>query len=275
MLLDAGTPGRDHRRQDLAAPRHRNPPHHARGEPRHDRGLGAPSRCPRPRGRSTTPSTSSTASRTTRTTPSGPWPRRSAGGAANLTLCDTNGGTLVDDLKEIVARVVREFGGDNVGVHCHNDSGLGVAVSLAGIAAGATLVQGTINGYGERTGNANLTTVLPNLFLKMGRTAVLPAQPAAPARALALSRRAGQPASRPEGALCRRLRLRAQGRPARQRRAEGRPQLRAHRSRAGRQPHPRAGVRPGRPHQHRHEGAGAGLRPRREGAGDEGRSSRS
>jgi len=93
------------------------------------------------------------------------------GGAANLTLCDTNGGTLVDDFKEIVARVVREFGGASVGVHCHNDSGLGVAVSLAGVIAGATLVQGTINGYGERIGNANLTTVLPSLFLKMGRTA--------------------------------------------------------------------------------------------------------
>jgi 2-isopropylmalate synthase len=93
------------------------------------------------------------------------------GGAANLTLCDTNGGTLVDDLKDIVAHAVREFGGDNVGVHCHNDSGLGVAVSLAGIAAGATLVQGTINGYGERTGNANLTTILANLFLKMDRQA--------------------------------------------------------------------------------------------------------
>jgi 2-isopropylmalate synthase len=58
-----------------------------------------------------------------------------------------------------------------VGVHCHNDSGLGVAVSLAGIDSGATLVQGTMNGYGERVGNANLVTVLPNLVLKMGRTA--------------------------------------------------------------------------------------------------------
>ncbi len=93
------------------------------------------------------------------------------GGASNLTLCDTNGGTLVDEFKDIVARVVKEFGGDKVGVHCHNDSGLGVALSIGGIAAGATLVQGTINGYGERVGNANLTTVLPNLFLKMGRTA--------------------------------------------------------------------------------------------------------
>jgi len=93
------------------------------------------------------------------------------GGAANLTLCDTNGGTMLDDFRDTVVRVVREFGGENVGVHCHNDSGLGVAVSLAGVAAGATLVQGTVNGYGERTGNPNLMTVLPNLFLKMGRTA--------------------------------------------------------------------------------------------------------
>lgn len=93
------------------------------------------------------------------------------GGAANLTLCDTNGGTLVDDFKDIVGRVVQEFGGDKVGVHCHNDSGLAVALTLGGVAAGATLVQGTMNGYGERVGNANLTTVLPNLFLKMARTA--------------------------------------------------------------------------------------------------------
>jgi 2-isopropylmalate synthase len=93
------------------------------------------------------------------------------GGASNLTLCDTNGGTLVDDFKRIVTRVVGEFGADKVGVHCHNDSGLGVALTLAGVEAGACLVQGTANGYGERTGNANLFTVLPSLFLKMGRTA--------------------------------------------------------------------------------------------------------
>jgi len=93
------------------------------------------------------------------------------GGVSNLSLCDTNGGTLVDDFKSIVGRVVSEFGGDKVGVHCHNDSGLGVALTLAGVGAGATLVQGTANGYGERTGNANLFTVLPSLFLKMDRTA--------------------------------------------------------------------------------------------------------
>lgn len=93
------------------------------------------------------------------------------GGASNLTLCDTNGGTLVDEFKEIVGRAVKEFGTDKIGVHCHNDSGLAVALSLGGVAAGAVLVQGTMNGYGERVGNADLTTVLPNLFLKMQRSA--------------------------------------------------------------------------------------------------------
>lgn len=93
------------------------------------------------------------------------------GGAHNLTLCDTNGGTLVEEFKEIVGHAVKEFGGDKVGVHCHNDSGLGVALSLAGVEAGASLVQGTVNGYGERVGNANMTTILPNLVLKMKRSA--------------------------------------------------------------------------------------------------------
>jgi len=93
------------------------------------------------------------------------------GGASNLTLCDTNGGTLVDEFTQIVGRAVKEFGKEQVGVHCHNDSGLGVALTLAGVGAGACLVQGTMNGYGERVGNANMATVMPNLFLKMGRTA--------------------------------------------------------------------------------------------------------
>ena len=93
------------------------------------------------------------------------------GGAANLTLCDTNGGTLVDEFKEIVGRAVREFGAEKIGVHCHNDGGLGVALTLAGVGAGATLVQGTMNGYGERVGNANMASILPNLMLKMDRSA--------------------------------------------------------------------------------------------------------
>jgi len=93
------------------------------------------------------------------------------GGASNLTLCDTNGGTMVDEFTEIVARVVKEFGADKVGVHCHNDSGVAVALSLAGVRAGAVLVQGTINGYGERTGNADLVSIIPSLVLKMGKQA--------------------------------------------------------------------------------------------------------
>ncbi|MBK8475643.1 MAG: citramalate synthase [Opitutaceae bacterium] len=89
------------------------------------------------------------------------------GGAVNLSLCDTNGGTMVDEVKHIVGAVVAQVG-PKVGMHCHNDCGLGVAVSLVGVQAGAVLVQGTANGYGERTGNANLLTIIPNLLLKLG-----------------------------------------------------------------------------------------------------------
>jgi 2-isopropylmalate synthase len=94
----------------------------------------------------------------------------SRGGASNLSLCETNGGKLVPQVTAITAAVVKRFGGERVGIHCHNDSGLGVAVTLAGVEAGASLVQGTMNGYGERVGNANLVSIIPNLALKMGRT---------------------------------------------------------------------------------------------------------
>lgn len=90
-------------------------------------------------------------------------------GASRLVLCDTNGGSLPHEVEEIVAAVVRYFGGDvGVGVHLHDDAGTGVANALAGVRGGAIQVQGTINGYGERTGNCNLTTIIPNLTLKMG-----------------------------------------------------------------------------------------------------------
>ena len=92
------------------------------------------------------------------------------GGADTMILCDTNGGKLVDEIYDITKTVVAAFPGRNIGVHCHNDSGLGVAVTLAGVKAGAVQVQGTMNGYGERNGNGNLTTVIPNLILKMGYT---------------------------------------------------------------------------------------------------------
>jgi 2-isopropylmalate synthase len=93
----------------------------------------------------------------------------SRGGAGCITLCDTNGGTMPERLSEVVGQVVARYPKLRIGMHCHNDCGMGVALTLLGVDAGATLVQGTINGYGERTGNANLTTVVPNLALKMGR----------------------------------------------------------------------------------------------------------
>jgi 2-isopropylmalate synthase len=90
-------------------------------------------------------------------------------GASRLVLCDTNGGTLPDEVERIVAEVVSYLGADaGVAVHFHDDAGTGVANALAAVRAGAIQVQGTINGYGERTGNCNLTTIIPNLTLKMG-----------------------------------------------------------------------------------------------------------
>ncbi|MEJ7607725.1 MAG: citramalate synthase [Bryobacteraceae bacterium] len=88
-------------------------------------------------------------------------------GADVLCLCDTNGGTLPDRVAELVSLVKARFG-CVVGIHAHNDSDVAVANTLAAVRAGATHVQGCTNGYGERCGNANLTSVLANLELKMG-----------------------------------------------------------------------------------------------------------
>ncbi|HWE31840.1 MAG TPA: citramalate synthase [Solirubrobacteraceae bacterium] len=99
-------------------------------------------------------------------------------GAETVVCCDTNGGTLPDRLASAMGPVVAELApvGVQIGIHCHDDSGCGVANSLAAIAAGATHVQGTINGYGERCGNANLISIIPNLQLKMGFECVTDAQ---------------------------------------------------------------------------------------------------
>ncbi|HMG29644.1 MAG TPA: citramalate synthase [Jiangellaceae bacterium] len=88
-------------------------------------------------------------------------------GADLVALCDTNGGLLPDDVGEVVA-AVRDASGVRLGIHCHNDTGCAVANSLAAVDAGATHVQGTLNGYGERTGNADLVTLVANLELKRG-----------------------------------------------------------------------------------------------------------
>jgi 2-isopropylmalate synthase len=88
-------------------------------------------------------------------------------GAAWLVLCDTNGGSLPAHIADAVTDVAGRFG-VGIGIHTHNDAELAVANALAAVAAGAAQVQGTINGYGERTGNANLCSILPNLVLKLG-----------------------------------------------------------------------------------------------------------
>ncbi len=90
------------------------------------------------------------------------------GGADTLVLCDTNGGSLPGQVAE-VTRTVREQFAIPVGIHAHNDGELAVANSLAAVEAGAVHVQGTINGFGERCGNANLVSIIPNLQLKMQR----------------------------------------------------------------------------------------------------------
>ena len=89
-------------------------------------------------------------------------------GARWVVLCDTNGGTLPHEIEEIVATVCETIPGDHVAIHCHDDTGNAVAGSLAAVRAGARMVQGTLNGLGERCGNANLISVIPSLVIKMG-----------------------------------------------------------------------------------------------------------
>jgi 2-isopropylmalate synthase len=94
-------------------------------------------------------------------------------GAEWLVLCDTNGGTLPHEVSEIIADILTALPELNkkttkLGIHTHNDAGTAVANAIAAVRAGATMVQGTINGYGERCGNANLCTLIPNLQLKLG-----------------------------------------------------------------------------------------------------------
>ena len=94
-------------------------------------------------------------------------------GAEVAALCDTNGGMLPGWVADVVHDVVRDAPAYAVGIHCHNDTGCAVANTLSAVDAGATHVQGTLNGYGERTGNADLVSVVANLELKLGRQ-VLP-----------------------------------------------------------------------------------------------------
>jgi 2-isopropylmalate synthase len=97
-------------------------------------------------------------------------------GAERLVLCDTNGGTLPQVVTDTIARVRADIPGAEVGVHFHNDAGTAVASSLASVGAGARQIQGCVNGYGERTGNADLCAIIPDLVIKMGIPVVDEAQ---------------------------------------------------------------------------------------------------
>jgi len=99
------------------------------------------------------------------------WKAAEKAGADIVVLCDTNGGCLPQDIKRITQAARTELR-CQLGIHTHDDIGLGVANALAAIEVGANHVQGTINGYGERTGNCNIISVIPNLALKMGLTCV-------------------------------------------------------------------------------------------------------
>jgi 2-isopropylmalate synthase len=87
-------------------------------------------------------------------------------GARWVVLCDTNGGSLPEEIERIVGEVVKDVPGERLGIHVHNDTDNGVANSLAAVQAGVRQIQGTLNGLGERCGNANLTSIIPTLLLK-------------------------------------------------------------------------------------------------------------
>ncbi|HEY3026419.1 MAG TPA: citramalate synthase [Pyrinomonadaceae bacterium] len=96
-----------------------------------------------------------------------------AGGPHRIVLCDTNGGSLPETVARVTREVIERIDVP-LGIHCHNDGELAVANTLSAVSAGAVHVQGTINGYGERCGNANLCAVIPNLELKLGRVVLGP-----------------------------------------------------------------------------------------------------
>ena len=153
-------------------------------------------------------------------------------GARWVVLCDTNGGTLPHEVEEIVGEVVKVIPGDHVGIHAHNDTEQAVANSLAAVRAGARQIQGTLNGIGERCGNANLVSIIPTLKLKKEFADrfdinVSDAQAEGAGRGLAQARRHAQPRAEPARALCRRQRVCDQSRHPCLRDPEGAGNLRA------------------------------------------------
>jgi 2-isopropylmalate synthase len=154
-------------------------------------------------------------------------------GASLIVLCDTNGGSLPEEISEMTRRAVECLQplGVPVGIHCHNDCELAVANSLAAVDAGAVQVQGTINGLGERCGNADLISVIANLALKKKGYQVLGGSGLQHlTQVVAVRLRDGQSESAEQSAVCGAERFRSQRRHARSRSPSGLGVLRAHRS---------------------------------------------
>ena len=264
--------GRDvdrvHRREDLGLPRDRGARDDARRGRRDGRRLGRVPARPRISRSSSTPSTSSTATSANPEFALRVLEAAAERGATRLVLCDTNGGSLPHEVEQMVREVVEYFasgGHDGVGVavHLHDDAGTGVANALAGVRGGAVQVQGTINGYGERTGNCNLTTIIPNLTLKMG-IETIPADrldrltPVAHHVAELVNM-----ALNPQAPYVGRLGVRAQGGPARERDREAIRRVRARLARRRRERHALRRVRARGAVDDRAEGQGARARSRR------------
>ena len=253
-LLEAGTPRGHDRRQDLRLPRGRGPRRLPRGKPRHDRRHGGSSRG-RPAARSsTTPSTSSTAGSSTPTTP----PRRSSRrpGPGRRGSCSATPTAAPfpprSPTHQARPRPGRRRHAVPLGIHCHNDCDLAVANTLAAVAAGAMQVQGTINGIGERCGNADLISVVANLALKLaGLYGARRHGTGPPHRALPVRLRDGQHVVPAGPALRRGERLRPQRRHARACGRQGGRVVRTHPARGGRQLAAGARQRALRPLQHR------------------------
>ena len=160
--------------------------------------------------------------------------------------------------------VVTYLGGDvRVAVHLHDDGGTGVANAIAGVLGGATQVQGTINGYGERTGNCNLTAIIPNLSLKMGIETIPRRSHGAAHAGRAPRRRAREHAAQPAGGVRRALGVRAQGRAAHERDRQAARRVRAPVARRRRQRHALRRVGARGQVDARAEGQGARPRARR------------
>ena len=184
-------------------------------------------------------------------------------GACLVVLCDTNGGTMPEEIAELT-KAAQAALPVPVGIHCHNDCDLAVANSLAAVDAGAVQVQGTINGVGERCGNADLISVCANLAVKKSGYEVLDRRRRAAAhRTFALCLRSGEHELSLQPAVRRPKRLRPQRRHARPRRRPGHQQLRTHRARIGRQRTPNPRQRTFRPIEHRrpHRQAQSARRP--------------